>query len=138
MTAPRPTGIGEGRGARQQQRKRNCSPEAQITSLVGAVWLLDDWIAAYEELRCDYLRLQRRCEHFEFLAEHRGTLLRHLEAFLPVQLREDAEQAKQRMKEGGKRGGESKGVEHVPHPLPDTGKARDQAAKQFGEEPAYG
>ncbi len=39
--------------------------------------------------------------------------------------------AKERMKKGG--GDKKSGVENLPHPIPDQGKARDQAGKAFGD-----
>jgi hypothetical protein len=39
------------------------------------------------------------------------------------------------MKEGGKAAGKGRlqqGVEDLPHPIPDAGKARDQVGKLFG------
>ena len=64
--------------------------EREITSIEQALKLVDEWAAAYAELRREYLRLQHRCDEAEFWAAHHQFMRAHLDPFLPPAMQDAA------------------------------------------------
>ena len=63
-------------------------PTRDIRTLAEAAALLDEWIAAYRELRSEYLRTHERCWKAEADLKSAEFLLRHLDPFLPPWLQD--------------------------------------------------
>lgn len=61
----------------------------ELCTLEQACDLIDDWIAAYNELRREFVRMEHRAQDAEFRADQRMFLLRHLDPFLPDQMQDE-------------------------------------------------
>lgn len=51
----------------------------ELTNIEDAVALLDEWIAAYEELRREHMRLLLRCNNLAAALEHARSACEHWE-----------------------------------------------------------
>jgi hypothetical protein len=68
------------------ERAVHAKPEGEpreLKTLEDACLLIDEWEAAYTQLRRDYLRLSERCQQAQWWAEHHADMRRHLDPFLP-------------------------------------------------------
>jgi hypothetical protein len=65
----------------------------ELRSIEDACRLLDEWEAAYRDLRREYLRLSERCQQAQWWAAHHADMRRHLDPFLPDNMQDEKARA---------------------------------------------